>query len=227
MARPIDLVCTAAERVGDLLPKLTFVGGAVVGLLITETGGQTPRSTEDVDVIVPVLTRIEWYEVEADLVSKGFRNSPEGPVCRFTQDGLVLDVMPTNGDVLGFTNPWYEEAIATSTKTILPNGLEISLIHPLCFLATKFAAFSDPIRSNAGDPNASRDLEDIVMLMDGRPEILREVSACSKQLRTYLQKQFKGILTRPFIEESIEGQLGNPDRTRLPVILERMRRLAG
>jgi hypothetical protein len=58
-----------------------------------------------------------------------------------TKDDLVLDVMPLDEKILGFTNRWYPYAIETAWAVILEEGLEIRVISAPAFLATKWEAF--------------------------------------------------------------------------------------
>jgi hypothetical protein len=46
----------------------------------------------------------------------GFQeDSREGaPLCRWQHSGLVLDVMPLDANILGFSNRWYGDALRTS-----------------------------------------------------------------------------------------------------------------
>ena len=66
-----------------------------------------------------------------------------GPLCdRFVfVGGCVLDVMPTDANVLGFGNRWYDVAVRTAESVQLPSGRSIRLIAPPVFLATKLEAF--------------------------------------------------------------------------------------
>lgn len=49
---------SVARRLGDdLLSELVFIGGAVAGLLITDPA--MPAPTEDVDLLVEVVARLE------------------------------------------------------------------------------------------------------------------------------------------------------------------------
>jgi hypothetical protein len=57
--------------------------------------------------------------------------------------------------------------------------LSIKLVTPTCFLATKIEAFEG--RGNS-DYWASHDLEDIIMLFDGRPEIVQEVQSADMSI---------------------------------------------
>lgn len=94
---PIELVVYAAKKLGELRKEMVFLGGAVVGLLITEEGGVPLRATKDVDVVMEIGTLVDYYRIDERLRKLGFVNDMEGPVCRYLHGGLVLDIMPTNG----------------------------------------------------------------------------------------------------------------------------------
>jgi hypothetical protein len=53
----VELLELAAVALGDLLDEVVFVGGATVGLWITDPAAPAPRPTKDVDVIVEVTSR--------------------------------------------------------------------------------------------------------------------------------------------------------------------------
>lgn len=80
------------------------------------------------------------------------------PTCRWVKGETVLDMMPLDEKVLGFTNKWYQPAIeAAEEREILP-AVVIRVISSPYFCATKFEAFEG---RGAGDYLASHDLEDI------------------------------------------------------------------
>ena len=54
----VELLELAAAALGELLDEVVFVGGATVGLWITDPAAPAPRPTKDVDVIVEVS--ISW-----------------------------------------------------------------------------------------------------------------------------------------------------------------------
>ena len=61
-------------------------------------------------------------------------DSREGaPVCRWLLDDLVIDIMPTRGDILGFSCRWYQLAFDTARQFLLPDGTMIRLVTPACF----------------------------------------------------------------------------------------------
>src|SRR4051812_1067118 len=40
-----------------------------------------------------------------------FVGGAAGPICRWDYDGLTVDVMPTDGKILGFNNRWYSDGL--------------------------------------------------------------------------------------------------------------------
>lgn len=156
----LPLLESVARALGPLCERLVFVGGCAAGLLSTDTAAGPARVTRDVDAIVEVLSLSEYHELERDLESAGFKHDSrsDAPVCRWLLDACVLDLMPTDEKILGFSNRWYTEAIKTATLVALPGGMHINLISPASFFGTKLEAFAD--RGNS-DYRASHDLEDM------------------------------------------------------------------
>ena len=128
----LGMVERIAAALGPLLPRMVFVGGT-----------PATRVTKDVDVIVEVATHGGYFQVEKALRLQGFRNDTrEGaPLCRWCWEELILDVMPTDPAILGFSNQWYPETMATAEDRMLPGGLTIRLVAPVYFIATKLEAF--------------------------------------------------------------------------------------
>ncbi len=222
---PVELVCLAAAALGDLCDRVTFLGGAVVGLLVTDPAAERPRPTEDVDVAIEVATKAGYDEFEELLRKRGFSNVAAGPICRYSRPPVMLDVMPTHSGVLGFANRWYADAVATAERMLLPNGITINLTSPACFLAAKLEAFDSDDREGHGDMRASKDFEDIVAVIDGRPTIVDDVLAAKQAVRDYLCRRFCAFLEDPTFEEGVAANLG-PDeasQARARVVIERIR----
>ena len=93
---------------------------------------------------------------------------------------MVLDVMPTHERILGFGNPWYHPALTSAQTVVLPTGERIRAVTAPYFLATKLEAFA---RRGHGDYLASVDMEDIITVIDGRPEIVGEMTGADLELR--------------------------------------------
>jgi len=216
---PIELITYAAERLGTICDQVTFLGGAVVALLVTEQGAKPPRPTKDVDVAIEPTSRLEFYEVEEALRAHGFQNAMEGPICRFKHGALILDVMPTDPAILGFSNRWYPVAIRTAQQYTLDSGITINLITPACFLATKMEAFDSPTREDHGDMYVSRDFEDMITLIDGRPTIAHDVLAAEPDVREYLQERFALQMNQPNWRDGVEAHVSD---SRAEDVIERV-----
>ncbi len=220
---PIEMIRAAAILLGDLRSEVAFLGGAAVGLLVTDPAAREPRATQDVDVIVGVATRIEYGLLEDRLRQAGFSNVIEGPICRFKHGDLILDVMPTLEEILGFSNSWYPAALDTAVWTDLGANVQGRVVTAPYFIATKLAAFESPERENHHDYLASRDIEDIVTVLDGRPEIVLEVRSSPDDARKFIQSKLRYHLEGR-IEEAIEANLDadSVSRGRLRIVRQRI-----
>jgi predicted nucleotidyltransferase len=189
-----------ARRLDKLLDQVVFVGGQVAELLVTDPAAVRVRPTDDVDVVVAVTTRSAYYALGDELRRLGFNEDmrPGAPICRWrTVDDLVLDVMPMNEEILGFSNPWYASALETAVPYEIAPDLLISIAAAPAFLATKWAAFDD---RGAGDYLGSHDLEDIISVVAGRSELLVDLQNAPADVRAFL-----GDRTRRFLEHSDAG----------------------
>jgi hypothetical protein len=214
---------TAAFKLQPLLTQIAFVGGCVTGLLVTEPGASPVRPTLDVDAIVETATYAEYVHLEGRLRQLGFSESKE-IICRWTSDDLVLDLMPTYASILGFSNRWYGPALQKATS-IRIDDFVIRVISGPYFLATKIVAF----RNRGGnDYVASRDMEDIVTVIDGRPELIEEVGGSELELRTFLGREVTDLLGNRNFIDALSGHL-LPDiasQQRRQIVLQRMRQLS-
>ena len=223
----VTMLTRAAMALGPLRHDVAFLGGATVALLLTDPAVAEVRATLDVDVILEVATRADYYAMEETLQSLGFQHdTAEGaPICRWRHGELVLDVMPTRAGILGFANTWYAEALITAHSYPLASNLDIRLVTAPAFLATKFEAFRG--RGN-GDYLLSHDMEDIVTVLDGCPDLADRATRHSDTMQTYLAAEAAGLLDNKAFHEALSG-LMSPDsasQRRIPLIRERLARLA-
>jgi type I restriction enzyme, S subunit len=188
------------NALGDICDELVFLGGSIVGLLMTDTGSEPVRATEDVDVIVEVTSRLGYERLGARLEAKGFRPDPNGPICRYTLHDMAIDVMPLDESILGFANRWYKTAIAEFTITKLNDHTSIKVITAPVFIATKLVAYHT--RGKA-DPIMSHDLEDVLMVVDGRKELLTEIQNAPLEVQDYLAQEFGVLQQEAFFDDLI------------------------
>jgi predicted nucleotidyltransferase len=216
-----------ARALGELREQVVFVGGCSVGLLLTDPAAVPPRVTYDVDLIAEVTPLSAYHRLEEEFSVLGFRRdmSADAPICRWRYERLEVDLMPTDPGVLGFSNRWYPQAVASAERVQLPSGMEIRLISAPAFMATKFEAFAD---RGQNDLLASHDAEDIINLIDGRPELASEVGAAPEDMRFYLAQRCGEWLALPGFEDKLVGML-MPDESlaaRVETVLHRLNQLA-
>lgn len=195
------MLSVVAKGLGNLKDEVVFVGGATIGLYLTEEDARDVRLTDDVDCVVELASRAKYYELEEKLRKLGFKQ-PMGeghPICRWVYSGIYVDVMPTLEPILGFTNMWYKEGIAHAKSILLPNKQEISIFSAPYLFASKIEAFRG---RGKDDFLASPDLEDIVILTDGCSELEEKISTSPASVKTYIQKQIQKLLND---EKFIEG----------------------
>jgi predicted nucleotidyltransferase len=218
-----ELLVRMAEALGELRERLVFVGGCATALLMTDTAAAPVRATQDVDAIVAVATLPEYQRLGEALKVRGFRQTAaEGePPYRWSVGGMKLDVMPAEEKVLGFSNRWYALALHTAVPFPLPAGPSIRLITPACFLATKLEAFES---RGHGDYLESHDLEDVLSLVDGRPQLVAECAGAEPELRRYVAGVFERLLADTGFLNALPGLVidGSP-ATRAPLVVERLR----
>lgn len=221
----IELLEIMVHHLGNLRDRLVFVGGATTGLLITDPASSIVRVTKDVDVIVEVASLAKYYELHEPLKQRGFREDIELTI-RWRKDGLVLDVMPTTDVGVGFENRWYPIAVEHAEFRKLPSGVMIKAVSAPSFIATKLEAFHG---RGQGDYGASHDIEDVVAVVDGRPELVAEIEQGPSDVRDYIQHEFDDLLADPNFIDSLNWHLlpDTASQARVPEIIRRLRTIAG
>ncbi|MEN8136157.1 MAG: hypothetical protein ABFS18_11575 [Thermodesulfobacteriota bacterium] len=222
----IEILELAAHQLDDLLGRLVFLGGCATGLLLTDTAAPPIRATIDVDVIIEVASMAEYYRFADQLRERGFNEDTgeDAPICRWRSESVILDVMPTDQALLGFGSPWYQEALDNSTTQEIPSGNQIRMITAPYFLACKLAAFDN--RGNE-DYMMSHDMEDIVAVVDGRPELIEEIRNSPDALKAHLAERFQTLIDNQSFREALPGNMP-PDeasQARVPMIMERMQEI--
>lgn len=221
----LGVVELAAEALGELTSELVLVGGCAVGLLVTDVARAPVRQTVDVDLVTEVAPRANYYALCERLRAIGFSEKmTESVICRWSRGPLLIDVMPTDGTVLGFTNSWYGRAAQHAAEHRLPSGRCIRLITAPYFLATKLEAFA----TRGGGDYVHHDMEDIVTVIDGRASVVKEIQNSSEDVRTYLMDEFESLLAdRGFLDRLSWLVPTHEVQARIKVVLQRIRVIAG
>lgn len=211
---------SVASALGDVRDEFVFLGGSVVGLLVSDPAAPRIRETKDVDCVVHALTRAEYDTRVRDMLrAQGFveMNEPGVPVCAWAVQGIRLDVMPLEESVLGFSNRWYRFAWHHPLEFELAD-VSIRIVSAPVFVATKLAAFKN---RGDGDYRASHDLEDVIAVIDGRPEFRQEMVLAPPEVRAFVRSEFERLLSAPDFVDALPGHM--VDSGRVSIVVERIR----
>lgn len=215
-----------ARKLGKLKDKFVFLGGCTTALFITDSASPDVRHTHDVDCIVDVISLSHYYRIEKQLHQQGFKKSLEDAViCRWRCDNIILDVMPTDEKILGFSNRWFKAAAEHAFIYQITKDLSIRSVTAPYFLATKLEAFK---HRGGNDMLSSPDFEDVVTVIDGRAEIVDEIMLADTALRKALAKAFTNILQDKQYYSALFGHLnyGPVTKDRAQIVLNRMEKIA-
>jgi len=173
--------------------------------LYADSVSEEIRPTEDIDIVVEIWARKDYFEIDEKLRKLGFINDQEsGIICRYKIDGLVVDVMPTQSDILGFTNKWYQPGFENSISYNLSES-EIKIFSPPYFIASKLEAF---IGRGNHDGRTSKDFEDIVFVLQNRSSIWSELVDSNTEIFEYFKDTFANLMSNPNFEEWVDCHAG-------------------
>ncbi len=168
----LEILILTVQALGELTEKLIFLGGSTISFYITEPEVVQIRETLDVDCVVEVSSRLEYEDLIQKLRKKGFTEDYESKViCRYKKRELILDVMPADLKILGFTNKWYKSGIENAIELDLEKT-KIKVFSPAFLIASKIEAFKG---RGKGSFSTSSDIEDIVTVFDGRSNIAQDL----------------------------------------------------
>lgn len=116
--------------------------------------------------------------------------------------------------MLGFANQWYELGLETAVERRLESGATIRAVRPRVVVATKLAAWRG---RGQGDILRSYDVHDILLLVNGRPELADELAAQAAELKNYVAVE----LTMPVADRYVEYAIQDAVRGNGPLAAER------
>jgi hypothetical protein len=140
----LELLTEAAQLLKPLLGDLVFVGGSTTALLVTDKAAAQVRPTYDVDAIAEITSYAAYADFSERLRQCGFsEDTSEGaPICRWRQKKTILDVMPLDAKILGFSNLWYKPALDSAVVHELELGLHARVVSAVYFCAAKLETFA-------------------------------------------------------------------------------------
>lgn len=213
-----ESICKLQDKLQGVPKKFAFLGGSVLSLLITDRTVDAIRVTKDIDIMMGIKSRKEYHRIDEMLESLGFKHDTreDAPICRWIYDGITVDVLPIQEDVLGWNSKWFDSAL-DNAEIMTIAGKPVRIISAPYFVALKIEAFED---RGKGDFLMSTDFEDVICLFNGRSTIVDEISA-SATLRDGLSKRFKEYLKSSDFEDAVEGFVQterNPDQSKRRIL---------
>lgn len=181
------------EKVAQILAsvpeRFVFTGGGTIVLYVDEIVRDELRPTKDVDCVVEIFSRTEYYRLATMLREVGLSecSEPDAPMCRWEYEELLIDIMPCGAEVLGFSNRWYVEGLKNLIVYTLPSGRKIDIFSPLYLLASKIEAFLGRGQSFY----FSKDIEDIIVLLDASEALPKEFEAAEGEVQLFVRQWFR------------------------------------
>jgi predicted nucleotidyltransferase len=158
----VSRIKVVREALGDLRNEVVFAGGSTVSFYADRQSVEV-RETDDVDVIIEVLTYPDHAKFEEKIQALGFSPDTTARVkVRYKIKGIIVDFMPTTDVAIGFENKWYPDGYRNAIEYPIDENEMIKILSPEHFIATKLEAFKSRGHS---DPRQSKDFEDIVYML--------------------------------------------------------------
>lgn len=216
----ISRIVAVYRALEELAKDVIFVGGATVSLY-ADRQAEEIRPTDDIDILIEVTAYQDYASIEQEIRKKGFVNDVSSPViCRYLLHDIIVDIMPTDKNVLGFANRWYEDGFKYSIEHTIGDGINIRIFSPPYFLASKIEAFDS---RGGGDGRSSSDFEDIVYFLNNNHGIWSELTNLEEELKNYMIEKFSAFLNRPHFEEWITSNLEYSEQSRGSFIIGKMK----
>jgi hypothetical protein len=227
---------TRIKAVNNALTKLdtqvVFAGGATVSLYVDAAFKEAVRPTDDVDVVIELVAYKNYAAVEERLRVLGFgfwvlgfvNDIHSKVICRYVFQGIIVDIMPTNEKVLGFSNKWYASGFRKAIDHEIDKQHIVKIFPVAYFIAGKLEAFKD---RGKNDGRTSTDFEDMVFVLNHRSKIWEELITADKPVKNYLQKEFRKLSDEPYLYEWISSHIDFIEQERVNIIIRRLQNFTG
>jgi len=222
MSHHINIVRIRAvyNNLADLKDKVVFVGGATISLYADRSTLEV-RPTTDIDVIIELLNYGERAKLEEKLRTIGFQHDIDSTVVsRFKIQGIIVDIIPTTPDSIGFSNQWYPEGFKNAIEYKIDDDNIVKILSSPYFIATKLEAFKG---RGSSDGRTSKDFEDIVFVLENRQTIWKELNETTGKIRNYLINEFTKLNENVNLFEWIDCHVENGSPPASYFILERIK----
>lgn len=209
MPKSIELIRIVAKALGPLKDKSVFVGGATLAFYLPSKYWPQVRVTEDVDLVLEIISRKQNRVVEEQLRALDFTHdmSEGAPLCRWKFKNIKVDIMSPTSEVFGFTNRWYEEGVHKS-KNLKPPYPEVRIFTVAYFMATKIEAFNNRGKE---DYLASPDLEDIIAILESHSvdNFIKSIEDSSEEVKVFIKKHLESFIQNNKFLDALPGATFN------------------
>jgi predicted nucleotidyltransferase len=205
--------------------RFVFAGASVLPLLLNDPAAPAARFTGDVDAVVDVITYDQWERLQSRLRECGVvvRADPvvgKGRMCLFHLNEIEVDIMPVRISLLMHPSRMLEIGFQFAEPHQLADDLEILALSASGMLAAKLEAFGD---RGVREFPVSKDLEDIVALLDRRIGIADELSEAPAEMRHFIATATTRLLGDGHVLDVVSDLLRDRERQRR--VIEIMRTL--
>ncbi len=200
-----------------------FTGGAIVGLLLSDPAASPPSKTKDIDLVLEIAGYHEFAALEQVLRRSGFSQNPleNMPVVAWYWKSIRVDFLPDKPmEMMSKTNRWFPHLIAEAVRLEVTKDRFAWVASAPCFIATKLEAFRSRGKGNYLE---SKDIEDIIAVVDGREELAAELENAHPEIRQFLQSEFRMLLEADDFMNCLPQIV--PDESRESVVISRIKLL--
>ena len=214
-----------AEKLGELRDAVVVVGGCAPALILDIGTAPDLRITDDVDILIHTPSYRGYIDFIDKLKAQGFVEREGDPIGRCASGELVVDVVPTEADVLGFTNRWYTQAFGKAVRKKLPSGKSIKTVTSVYFVATNLEAFKQRGRN---DFMTSVDFEDIITVLMEHRTFEQELKEADLEVQKYISAQFKEIVSNQDYPHVLSAHVRGDEASQafVPMLRELIERIA-
>jgi len=178
----------------ELQSKIVYVGGATLSLYATRPTFDV-RPTDDIDVIIEIYSFAENAKLAIKLLEIGFQPEIESSIiCRYSVQGIIIDIMPTQRSNFETYNIWYQEGFFFAQPYKLDESTTIKILSAPYFIATKLEAFKS---RGQNDGRTSHDFEDIIYILENRHTVWTELAEAPPRVKLYLIHEFYKLSKQP------------------------------
>jgi hypothetical protein len=200
-----------------------FTGGAIVGLLLSDPAARPPSKTKDIDLVLEIAGYHEFAALEQILRRSGFSQNPleNMPVVAWYWKSIRVDILPDKPmEMMSKTNRWFPHLMAEAERVEVTEKKFAWVASAPCFIATKLEAFRSRGKGNYLE---SKDIEDVIAVVDGREELAAELENAQPEIRQFLKSEFRMLLDIDDFMNCLPQIV--PDESRESVVISRMKLL--